>query len=169
MGSRILISTITVGSGGASSIVFSSIPQTYTHLKLVFSARTTNGGRGQDIFVRPNDSSTNGSDRYLYGSGETNLSTGTHTTLSMLETPAGGTTAGIFGNSELYITNYTGSAYKPMTSDTATENNGTYVDNKLIAGLWSNTSAITSLTIIPDGTGSIVQYSTASLYGMKTS
>ena len=34
------IQTVTVGSGGAASIDFTSIPQTYTDLKIVLSART---------------------------------------------------------------------------------------------------------------------------------
>jgi hypothetical protein len=34
-----LIETVTVGSGGAANIEFTSIPQTYTDLKLVISGK----------------------------------------------------------------------------------------------------------------------------------
>jgi len=38
------IATVTVGAGGASNITFSSIPQTYTDIKVVVSARTDRSG-----------------------------------------------------------------------------------------------------------------------------
>jgi hypothetical protein len=37
-----------------------------------------------------------------------------------------------------------------------------------IAGLWSNTAAITSISMAPDN-GNYPQYSTATLYGIKSS
>jgi hypothetical protein len=37
------IATVEVGSGGAATIAFTSIPGTYTDLKLVASTRDTNG------------------------------------------------------------------------------------------------------------------------------
>jgi hypothetical protein len=39
-----LISSVTVGSGGATTMTFSSIPQTYTDLLLKISSRNTTGG-----------------------------------------------------------------------------------------------------------------------------
>ena len=53
-----LISTVTVGSGGAATISFSSIPATYTDLKVVASLRAT-GSRGEDaVLIRFNSDST---------------------------------------------------------------------------------------------------------------
>ncbi len=37
----VALQTVTVGAGGSASISFSSIPQTYTDLKLVISPRNT--------------------------------------------------------------------------------------------------------------------------------
>ena len=38
------IATVVVGSGGASSITFSSVPSTYKHLQIRFIARNDVGG-----------------------------------------------------------------------------------------------------------------------------
>ena len=55
-----------------------------------------------------------------------------------------------------------------MSADGVMENNATEAYQNLVAGLWSNTSAITSLTLAKS-TGNFVQYSSASLYGIKNS
>ncbi len=53
------LSTVTVGAGGSSTITFSNIPQTYTDLRIVLSARTDRSGFPNDnIRVYPNGSSS---------------------------------------------------------------------------------------------------------------
>jgi hypothetical protein len=79
-----------------------------------------------------------------------------------------GATASTFGNGEVYIPNYAGSTNKSMSADGVSENNGTEAYTDLIANLWSNTSAITSILLYPDS-GTWQQYSTATLYGIKNS
>jgi len=74
----------------------------------------------------------------------------------------------VFSNGSLYIPNYTSSNYKSASSDDVTENNATTAFQYLEAWLWSNTAAITSLTLQPN-LGSFPQYSSASLYGIKNS
>jgi hypothetical protein len=74
-------------------------------------------------------------------------------------------TANTFASNDIYIPNYTSSNYKSAISDTVTENNATLSFADLYAGLWRSTSAITSITIGPNGTG-FAQYSTFSLYGI---
>ena len=58
-----LIEKIVVGAAGASSITFTSIPQTYTDLKVVASARNTGNGSGQ--YLTFNGSSTSYSAKRL--------------------------------------------------------------------------------------------------------
>jgi hypothetical protein len=50
--------------------------------------------------------------------------------------------------------------------DSVQEDNQTEAYIDVVAGLWSNTAAITSLSI-KSNAGSFVQYSTAYLYGVK--
>jgi hypothetical protein len=160
------IASVTVGSGGAASIAFTSIPSTYTDLVVKISSRNTSSG---DWFhLNFNGSTANFSGRQLFGTGGGAFSyTKTDGTEAFLNNNSS-TTASTFSNSEIYIPNYAGSANKSFSIDSVTENNGTTAYAVLYAGLWSNTSAITSLTFTPNA-NTLTQYSTATLYGIKNS
>lgn len=166
----VAIATTTVGSGGASSIEFTSIPGTYTDLKLVVSGRS-NTSSAQGLFFSLNSSTSNRSSRFLDGDGASASSgsaTDGYTGGTILGT---GATTNTFGNTEFYFPNYAGSNNKSFSLDNVTETNATTAYANLAAGLWSNTSAITSikLTIGSTAAHSFVQYSTATLYGIKNS
>lgn len=166
-----LISSVTVGSGGATSISFNSIPATYTDLLIKWSARTDYSGaalRYESISFNSNTS--NYSWRTLYGSGSTPDSLNGTTERLSAYNPAATATASTFSNNEMYIPNYAGSNNKSYSTDSVTENNATSAYATLVAGLWSNTSAITSITLTPQYTTTgYQQYSTFYLYGVKSS
>jgi hypothetical protein len=156
------------GSGGAATLDFTSIPSTYTDLILKVSLRGPTGYASDtmDTYLRFNGTTTNYSDRLLYGTGSA--------ATSLSETPTGinfrvvgqNSTASTFGNAEIYIPNYAGSTNKSVSIDAVTENNATSVLTQLEAGLWSNTAAITQITLVPFTTA-FAQYSTAYLYGVS--
>jgi len=161
-----LIQSVTVGSGGAASIEFGSIPQTYTDLLVVSSVRITQ--TTPDSFnVYFNGTNTNLSTRYLLGTGSSVAS-------GALAYGYAGTanvdsfTANVFSNSSLYIPNYGGNSQKSYSVDNVTENNATLSYQNMIAGLWAQTAAITSVTLIANSTV-FMQHSSASLYGIKNS
>jgi hypothetical protein len=156
-----LISSVTVGAGGASSIDFTSIPATYTDLCVVLSARSNAGDNV--AYFRVNTATTSFSQKFLMGTGASAVS-GSDTQL-YVPVSNSGHTANTFGNTIIYIPNYTSSANKTFSIDGANENNSTDVRHLIEAGLWSNTAAITSIQIPCPG-GSFVQYSTAYLYGL---
>ena len=164
----ILISAVTVGAGGVSTINFSSIPQTYNDLCLKISARQ---GAENAFTLKFNGSTSSYSTRRIQGDGSTvtsNNAAGLTTAIRVIGINPSGATANIFGNTEFYIPNYTGSAYKSVSHDGVNEDNSTTIYMNLSSGLWSNTAAITSITLTPEA-GSFVQYSTAYLYGIKNS
>jgi hypothetical protein len=164
-----LIDSYTVGSGGAASIDFTSIPSTYTDLVVKFSARVTGTGTVVNIGVNFNGSSSSFTNRYLGGNGSTASSgslSGTDGTLSIWTGNYNDTTSNTFGNAEIYIPNYAGSNNKSFSVDGVAENNATDGRMAMNAMLWSNTAAINRVTLIPQ-TGSFMQYSTATLYGVK--
>jgi hypothetical protein len=164
------IATVTVGSGGSSTMEFTDIPATFTDLVLKLSTRDgrpTNkynfveiqfnnststynildlGGTGTVAYAGTNDLGSN--KPYAFGN-------------------AAGSTASTFGNSEVYISNYSSSNTKSMSIDNVTENNGTEARMVLSGASWSGTSAITSIKLTAYGGNSFVQYSTATLYGIK--
>jgi len=162
------IASVSVGSGGAATITLSSIPGTYTDLVLKFSNRTDNTGVGNGFTLTYNASSTNYTNRSIYGDGSTTASSSSSTS-GMMWVNGSTETANTFANVELYITNYAGSNFKSSSNDAVMENNAsatTYAG--LQARLWSDTAAITSMTLTPS-VGNWVQYTTATLYGIKNS
>jgi hypothetical protein len=168
-----LISSVTVGSGGSSTITFSSIPSTYTDLYLVSSTRIAS--TATTAFLAQFNSDTtigNYSIRYLEGNGASASSS--TLTPSVAGIWAGNVTlstdtANTFANSSLYIPNYTSSNQKSTSTDAVSENNATTTYADLVACKWSGTSAITQIDLKLTGSASFVQYSTAYLYGIKNS
>ena len=165
-----LIQTITVGSGGSASIDFTSIPQTYTDLQLVVSGRSTAAVVAANISLTFNGSATGYSTRNLWGNGSAvqNDSSSTTFLYGSVAVSGASATASVFGNSSFYIPNYAGSTNKSVSMDFVTENNATTAYSVFVAGLWSNTAAITQITMVLN-TGNFAQYSSASLYGIKNS
>jgi hypothetical protein len=159
------IASVTVGSGGASSIDFTSIPSTYTDLCLKVSSRVST--TDTPISVRFNNSTSNFSWRRLYSDGSNTSSTALSDTY-WFYTNTSAQTSNTFGSGEIYIPNYAGSTLKSVSSESLTENNATFAEAFIVAALWSNTAAINQITLVPL-TGNFVQYSTATLYGIKNS
>ena len=168
MAVKSLIETVTVGAGGAASIEFAAIPQDGSDLELVYSGRAALGSdiRGIDIVLN-SDTGANYNRLRVYGDGSTVSSSGPHTdnNLEVGWINGAGTTANTFGSAKIYISNYTSSTAKSISSDAVTENNGTTAYATLFANSWSGTAAITSMTI--STAGDIAEHSTASLYKIK--
>lgn len=162
-----LISSVTVGAGGAATISFTSIPSTYTDIVIKMSARSSAGGVTGYVTGAFNGSTSSFSIRGLYGNGS---GAGSFTTPSNFigEVVANGATANTFSNLEIYIPNYAGSNYKSYSVDSVGEDNGATAQATLTAGLWSSNAAITQVAFTPNS-GSFQQYSTAYLYGVSKS
>lgn len=168
-----LIASSTVGSGGAATITFSSIPSTYTDLVLKLSCRTDRAtGSWTGIYVEYNGSAgTAYSDRYMVGTGSsTSSATNTSQAMSFISDSNQATqTSNVFTSAEFYIPNYAGSANKSGSSDSVGENNGSSASLNLIAAYWANTSAINQIKLQMGAGLKFVQYTTAYLYGIKNS
>ena len=169
----IKIASVTVGAGGASSIAFTSIPSTYTDVCVKLSLRSSRSANQDDYNVAINGSSSSFTYKQLYGgAGSGSIVTGSAsgTTGFIGIMPAANNTASTFSSQEFYLPNYAGSTNKSLSIDSAAENNAaTQWQLDLIGELWSNTSAITSLTFTSNTSSNFVQYSTATLYGIKNS
>ena len=155
-------------NASAASITFSNIPQSgYTDLKIVVSARTDLAGAQDNGLITFNGSSANFSYIRLYGDGSGGVGANTASANNInIIYPGSTATANTFNNSELYIPNYTSSSNKSWTVDSVQENNTTEAYAFLIAGLWSNTAAITSVGLAPRTAANFVSGSTFSLYGL---
>ena len=162
------IASVTVGSGGASSIDFTLIPSTYTDLCLKVSGRTTESSVYAGIYVSFNGAAYNSTGKVLEGDGSA-ASSFNYTNGAIAFIAGNSATSNTFGNTELYIPNYAGSNYKSYSSDGVGENNGTLALAHLNAGLWSNTAAINQITLDAYLSNTFMQYTTATLYGIKNS
>jgi len=164
-----LIEAKTLASAVAS-VTFSSIPQTYTDIKCVFSVRTDRSSFGSYCFVSFNGSSSNFSARFIGGDGSSAAS-GTQSQLAGIETDANAT-ANTFNNTELYVPNYISTTNaKSYSVDSVSENNGSTAFDYLVAGLWNpaTQAAITSLGITAEAGANFVSGSTFYLYGISNS
>jgi hypothetical protein len=158
----ILLETIAL-TQSAAIVTFDNLPTSgYTDLKVVMSARTDS--TSPNIFFSINGSTSTFTSRALYGDGASAASTSAVPRIVSYASISTNT-ASTFGNTEIYIPNYRSSNNKSFSVDTVSENNATTAYTGLFAGLWSTTSAITSLTFTPDS-GNFVANSTFSLYGI---
>lgn len=161
-------------STGTPSVTFSSIPSTYTDLKLVYSGRNdaSTSVEGQDSWFYFNGAESNRDSKVLYGTGSSSANTTTINEASVFRllrtlNPSNYTSS-TFSNTEVYVPNYLSSNYKSFSVDGAIENNATEAGLSFTAGIWNSTAAITSITIGAVN-GNLVSGTTAYLYGIKNS
>ncbi len=161
--SRRLIASQTLSSS-AASVTFSSIPSGYRDLVLKCSAQMASGGASDNLLVQFNSSGgTAYSATYVQGTGSAAFS-GRNSSTSTIRL-YNGISQYNWANIELYIPSYTASQNKPVSGFTVTEQN-LATDCYVVAdaGLWRDTSAITSITL---STGSnLVSGSSFYLYGL---
>ena len=163
-----IISSVTVGSGGAASIEFTSIPATYTDLLVKLSGRSSRAAANAEEFLLTfNNNGSSYSEKWLRGTGSSVSSdTFSGSSIQQLGQPGAGATANTFGNWEFYIPNYTSSNNKSISLNGVTEDNSSTALTYIHAGLWANSAAITSIKISA-GSYLAVEHSTAYLYGIS--
>ena len=168
-GSLIPLGAVNVGSAGAASVTFSSIPSTYTHLQIrAFCKCTTADSFVQSIYGQFNsDTGSNYARHFLNGSGSAVATNGFANQTSMFfGTNINATATSVFAANVIDILDYANTnKYKTTRSFSGADNNGAgFV--QFMSGLWMNTAAITSITILPNA-DNFAQYSSFALYGIK--
>lgn len=168
------IYTQVADSSVPGTINFNNIPQFYTDLQIVISARTTSspagGGRMRMGFNNETQSS-NYSSTLLSGNGSSAFSLREPNSGNLIvgAFSLGSDTANTFTNTNIYIPNYTASTWKQVSSESVKESNSTtittYDGQSVLAGLWKNTAAITSVYFSPEG-GGFAANSTITIYGI---
>lgn len=160
-----------VGAGGVSSITFSNIPQTFSHLVIRMVARTNRALNDDQIKMTFNgDTGTNYTYSQLYGNGSGQaafqvISQG----VSGMWQMGGNTQSQLYGAGFAEILDYS-STTKNKTVRMLSGidwNGGGYI--ALGGVLWMNTAALTSIQFAPAVGTLIQQYSRIDLYGVGTS
>ena len=157
------IASVTLSSA-QSSVTFSGIPQTYTDLVLVASCQTNAAGTDKDLYLRFNgDSANNYSRTRIVGNGSTATSARQNDVSQIVCGAMPGTSyTSEFAANVIQIQNYTNTT---TNKTTLVRNSFSQIAVQAIVGLYRSTSAITSLTLIPES-GSFVSGSTFTLYGI---
>ena len=154
--------SITFTDGGAWS--------GYTDLLIKLTVRTTDSGTAELLRVQFNSSTSNYSAIQLFGNGSTVNSQNNASAFNAIciaSAQGDGPTANTFGSIDIYIPNFASSDHKSLSAEAVVENNATSVATGITAGLWSNTDAITSITLIGQtGTTDLKVGSTFTLYGI---
>jgi hypothetical protein len=162
------IQTIEVGSGGANAISFNSIPQDFDDLYITLSLRFNPSSVIDNTIMRFNQTTSNYFYRVLRGTGSSRETyTGSTNFLFLGETNGANSTSNTFANQSVYVSNYKANVSKSVSIDSVMENNATTAYQNIIAGLWSNTSPITSIDVKSVSDFGIIAGSTISLYGVR--
>ena len=169
LGAMIPIATTVVGSGGSSTITFSSIPNTYEHLQIRAIARSAGGSSEDEYRIRLNgDTGNNYSWHYLLGNGSAASASASTTTERIIvrQMPTTVQSAG-FGVLIIDILDYSNTnKYKTLRALGGYDVNGSGTVS-LNSGLWQNTTAVSTITIANERTVNFLEYSHFALYGIK--
>lgn len=170
------ISTVTVGTA-TTTVSFTSIPATYSHLQIRASYQTSRVTYPLDkIFIRFNsDTASNYSTHVIQGNGASATSS-VENTDKMTDRDMSSTTAAtsglVFGGLIMDILDYANTnKYKTARSISGFDTNGTVAGfggrAGLFSGNWRSTSAITSVTFTVDNAANFSVNSKFALYGIK--
>jgi hypothetical protein len=159
------IATNTLGTA-TSSVTFSSIPATYTDLKLIVMWRGTHSGSSNNLMGQFNgDTGSNYSYTDISGSGSAATSFRGSSQTKMNFGYVSSTESTIFGMAIIDVFSYAGSTNKTTLCSYSYDRNGSgYVQRNV--QLWRSTSAITSISILTNVSNFAVD-STFTLYGIK--
>lgn len=166
------IATQSVGAGGVSSVTFSSIPSTYTHLQIRAITKTTESATKDWTVLYMRFNSDTGSNYALHQINGTGAAVGAGAASSTSFTygpyAAKSGLASTFAGTVMDILDYANTnKYKTVRALTGVDMNGAG-EISFQSGLWMNTSAINTINIYPT-TANLDQYSHFALYGIKGS
>jgi hypothetical protein len=159
-------------TSSTSSVTFSSIPATYTHLHLQLSAKANRATYVDDLGMRFNGDSTglySYHRLYSFGSGTPGADAGASQTSMDIGQIAGGTVNNAQGHGGVLIDvlDYTNTnKYKTVRALSGYDDNAQGAI-QLASGNYRSFSVISGITFIPLIGTTFSQYSTFSLFGVK--
>lgn len=164
------IAAFEVGVGGQASIDFTNIPASFTNLLIKASIRTNRTSYPADgVMISLNSSTTSFTWKNMLSDGG-NATSSSGTDGMVASTDGIAATANTFGNSDIYISDYASANFKTISSDSITEDNNAGAGSgyqNLNAALWSNTAAVTTISLKPLLGNLFLQLSSATLYGIS--
>ena len=162
-------------SGTTASWSKTSIPSSYDHLYLVWSARSNHSANRDSITCNVNGDTSSSDYSMIHifsgasGGASSYKTSGVSAWTDFADNPGSSALADTFGSGYMWLPNYANTvgfkqcfASSATTWDTTTD----YAwGMQIISGLWTNTAAITAIALTLQN-GSFVQYSSFTLYGV---
>lgn len=178
VGSMDALGSFTVGATSVSSITFSSIPQTYTHLQIramLKITRASQNGAATAMRFNGDTSATTSYRSWTYEASNTTIGTGYYTDAApgiygIRAIDATGTNnSTYFGPSIVDILEYTNTNKKKLVKSISGYDSASATDKdyRQYAGIWLQTTAISTINIIPCYGTAFEPNSTIALYGIK--
>lgn len=157
------IATVTLGASG--TITFTSIPQTYTDLILIFNGGITNTGWDAELRLN-NDSAANYDGNYTYGDG-TSATSGKYSNSTRINCGGGGDINTLNYSVTMQFLNYSNtSTYKTVLTRSNTPSYNIFMGSHT----YRSSSAISTIFLYcgasNNGTANLYAGSTATLYGI---
>jgi hypothetical protein len=154
----------TTTSSSSSLITLSSIPATYTDLRLIVTNIVGNPSQPAFSMRINGDTGTNYSTTFMAGDGSNAITTATTSQNYLYGFNLGSTTIPQFWSVDFF--SYAGSTYKSLLWTNSSDTNGGGGVEKGV-GLWRSTAAITSVSIYYASSNTYNSGLTATLYGVK--
>lgn len=160
------IASVTVGSGGSTSVTLSSIPSTYTHLQVRMLVKDTAADSSSETYMQINSTNMEYTHQLIGNGASASATSGTVSAI-------GDTTSNQLGQNNMFgvfiidILDYTNNnKNKVIRALNGVDRNGGGVI-KLVSGLRVSTSAVTSLTFTLQSGRTFAEYSQFALYGIR--
>jgi hypothetical protein len=160
------IATATVGAGGAATITFSNIPQTYTHLQIRCFARSTGPTNGENTYIYFNNTSNStGYGWHAFRGDGASVVAGGSANARIVANVGSSNAANVYSAMIIDVLDYTNTnKNKTVRNLYGFDSNGAgYVG--LNSTLVPQTAATTQIDI--DLSYNFAQYSSFALYGIK--
>ena len=160
------IAKVTVGSGGSSSVSFTSIAADWTHLQVRMFVKDTAADTSSETYMTINGTNMERTHQLIGNGSVASVTTSTISAIGDTTSNASGQ-ANMFGVFIIDILDYTNTnKNKVIRALNGVDRNGGGVI-KLVSGLRASTSAVTSLTFTLQSSRTFAQYSHFALYGIK--
>jgi hypothetical protein len=156
-------------TSATSSITFSNIPQTYTHLQLFY---TTRANQNDNMVCRFNSDSGNNYDtHFTYSNSSPTTGAGAEIGVSRFYVDVNSISSDAFTIGTMDILDYRNTNKYKVARTLATlsinQNSTPSAYNWIASGLWRNTNAITSINVFANASAIYQIGSTFELYGIK--
>jgi hypothetical protein len=170
------LASVTVPSGGVSSITFSGIPTGYKHLQIRALAQSSRSGFPDGYFTRVGNSNIDTGDNYSWHyldcDGSNAVASATASTSSArIGSISGQSATSMFTANIVDILDYTNTnKYKTIRSLFGYDTNGNGSVGQRVgvySGLWQSNSAINIIRIFPEVGPNFQEHSSFALYGVK--